>query len=836
MAIRLFVVFSLLALFAADADAATFVVDNLADANDASAGNGVCDIGNGTCSFRAAVQEANALAGPDRIELVAGTHVLSITSTPSGGSPTLVKPSLSTEIEVVGAGTGQSILFADVRANAMIDVLSVPAPVRISNLTFDVRTGSEAIAYLGSGHSAGAEGMILEDVQLLANSTVPSQCCGAGQLIAASGSGRITLRRAFLQTQRVASNGWVISASHTGGLLIEDSTLDGGGQYRIAILQNLQSASGPVTVLDSTFRNFNGPAGFFGAGDAVLRMRLFNLPGQAVFERTTFENSFQGINIVNEGHQATVTVTDSLFNGVGAAVRASGPATVAINNSTISNAGTGIALVPPVSGSGLVDMTLNDSTITGSSTSISVAAGTGTLTARNSIIANGTTECVGTLTSAGHNLVEGSCTIAGDTTGNIIGTDPQLAALADNGGPTLTHALSAGSPAVDAGDETNCPATDQRGFSRPADGDGDLTATCDIGAFEKDAVLVTNQPPNATDDSASVDEDSSVAISVSANDTDTDGNLDASTVNTACGTCSDPANGVLVSNGDGSFGYTPDGNFFGMDSFVYEICDTDAACDTATVDITVDPVNDPPVFTAGPDPSFPAGTSGLQSFPGWPQSVDLGPNETQAIDSYGVTTVSDPDGILSGAATISNGGELSFTLTGASGSAQLEATLTDDGGTPNGGDDTSAAVAFTITVVAPAADLAAQFVLCTPRAAPAEAFIYSIEVDNLGPDAAQNSALTHNLPPGSNVTTLGSPDCVDNGDRVDCDLGSIAAGSTWTTSVEVTMPDVGGQLLQATVSVAAATADPSVVNNDEAVNIEVVPGLVNVDGFESCTP
>jgi hypothetical protein len=64
------------------------------------------------------------------------------------------------------------------------------------------------------------------------------------------------------------------------------------------------------------------------------------------------------------------------------------------------------------------------------------------------------------------------------------GTDRRLGPLHDNGGPTFTHALLFGSPAIDAGDNSACPATDQRGFVRPMDGDDDGTATCDIGAFE----------------------------------------------------------------------------------------------------------------------------------------------------------------------------------------------------------------------------------------------------------------------------------------------------------------------------------------------------------------
>jgi hypothetical protein len=78
----------------------------------------------------------------------------------------------------------------------------------------------------------------------------------------------------------------------------------------------------------------------------------------------------------------------------------------------------------------------------------------------------------GTLVRAGHNLELGkSCVFD-------IDADPEVAALADNGGPTKTMALTAGSPAIDAGDDAACPATDQRGVPRPQG------PHCDIGAYE----------------------------------------------------------------------------------------------------------------------------------------------------------------------------------------------------------------------------------------------------------------------------------------------------------------------------------------------------------------
>jgi hypothetical protein len=60
---------------------------------------------------------------------------------------------------------------------------------------------------------------------------------------------------------------------------------------------------------------------------------------------------------------------------------------------------------------------------------------------------------------------------------DLIGVNPLLGPLGDNGGPTRTHALGAGSPAIDAAGDA-CPATDQRGVARP------LGARCDIGSYE----------------------------------------------------------------------------------------------------------------------------------------------------------------------------------------------------------------------------------------------------------------------------------------------------------------------------------------------------------------
>ena len=113
---------------------------------------------------------------------------------------------------------------------------------------------------------------------------------------------------------------------------------------------------------------------------------------------------------------------------------------------------------------------------------------TSSLRIKNSIVANSSAgdNCNGggAITSLGYNLDSGiTCNF------EIANTNPMLGGLADNQGPTLTHALLAGSPAIDHGDPNDCPNTDQRGALRPVDGDGNGTKICDIGAYEYLALL-----------------------------------------------------------------------------------------------------------------------------------------------------------------------------------------------------------------------------------------------------------------------------------------------------------------------------------------------------------
>jgi hypothetical protein len=104
-------------------------------------------------------------------------------------------------------------------------------------------------------------------------------------------------------------------------------------------------------------------------------------------------------------------------------------------------------------------------------------------------------DCFGGFHSLGYNLIGHllGCFVGATTTGNIYGVAPGLSPLGVYGGSTMTSLPMRNSRAVDAGnpatpresDQTMCTPLDQRGVTRPRDGNGDDISRCDIGAVER---------------------------------------------------------------------------------------------------------------------------------------------------------------------------------------------------------------------------------------------------------------------------------------------------------------------------------------------------------------
>ncbi|MCB1045358.1 MAG: hypothetical protein KDC35_20620 [Acidobacteria bacterium] len=167
-----------------------------------------------------------------------------------------------------------------------------------------------------------------------------------------------------------------------------------------------------------------------------------------------------------------------------------------------------------------------------------------------------------------------------------------------------------------------------------------------------------------------------------------------------------PSNGVLgpvISTGPTSADvvYTPNADYFGADSFEFVANDGIANSLPATVDLTITPVNDPPVFTAGPDVMV-FKDLGPQTIVGWATGIAAGPaNETGQVLTFMVTGNTNPALFAAGGAPAVDPvtGNLTFeNEPDVNGIATITLVLMDDGGTANGGVDTSPPQMFNIDI------------------------------------------------------------------------------------------------------------------------------------------
>jgi CSLREA domain-containing protein len=265
---------------------------------------------------------------------------------------------------------------------------------------------------------------------------------------------------------------------------------------------------GFLTLVDSVVRGNSAPDG--GAGIDVDSESKAVLQNVLVSENTTSAGGGGGIRVEpNSEGGGTLTMTNVTIGGnsttasPGAGLDNEG-ATTGTNVTITGNAsaGEGGGVFNKSSGTLALDAsTIAANVVTEKAGGIDNLGSSGAVTLRNTIVTDG---CSGAatpaVTSQGHNLDAGtSCGFS--ALGDLINKNPLLGPLTNNGGATElpTLALSAGSPAIDAGDNSACPTTDARGVPRPHG------SVCDIGAFElSPPVVATGAASGVTGSGASV--------------------------------------------------------------------------------------------------------------------------------------------------------------------------------------------------------------------------------------------------------------------------------------------------------------------------------------------
>ncbi|MDG4595915.1 MAG: choice-of-anchor Q domain-containing protein [Candidatus Contendobacter sp.] len=429
------VVLALGAAFAGGhAQAATFTVTNLADA--------------GLGSLRQAILDANGAAGADTITFQAG---LTGTITLTTGQLAITD---SVDIQGPGAamitvsGNNASRVFYLYNGSATLDVT-------ISGLTI---TGGNA--NIGAGIVDFDENLTLDNVTITGNTASGD----GGGLWADGFSMNLTIRNSTISGNTSGDDGGGIYVEDTGGpLLIQNTVIsgnqatgNGGGVY-------FYDPDDPVTIENSTISG--NSAGGRGGGIYLYSpdSGAFTIRGTTISGNNAATGG--GVYLYSPDHGGTIE--NSTISG----------------NQATAGSGGGIVLY------NLYNFEIRHTTIAGNS-----ATGTGgglfiedgQLPLLNSLVGDNTAGANNDLGNGSggsfdltFTLVEspGTATI-NDNGGNIFGQDPQLGALANNGGPTQTHLPAGASPAVNAGDPAFAPppSTDQRGLPRVVNGRIDMGA------------------------------------------------------------------------------------------------------------------------------------------------------------------------------------------------------------------------------------------------------------------------------------------------------------------------------------------------------------------------
>jgi CSLREA domain-containing protein len=396
----------------------------------------------------------------------AQAETIEVTTTADLSDSSCPGPECSLREAIAVASSGDTIKLAGSRASPKVYELSLGSQIVVAKSLTIEGNGPEASVVDGSANDSN---------RILKVSAGTLKIVGMSFTDGTDGNDEGFVGCSPCETLRANGGGALFNAGAT--VILDEVVFEDDGETSG---QPVGGAIGNAGTLELTNVSFTRDGAAIGGA-------LFSRGGTITANGVTFEDDGRfdfdgGAVFLYEGGDATFTNTTIVGSGIsstlGGGIDNDG-STLTLINDTLSGNVRG-SLETDVGGSTSVQNTILGSGFSDNVDFDCVAAGKGTNT--------DTTTAKAITNDLGNNIdQDGVCGL--DASGDESGVNPDLAPIADNGGPTPTEALLHGSPAIDAGNDAACPVTDQRGIARPQG------AHCDIGAFE--AVLL-GQPSAST--------------------------------------------------------------------------------------------------------------------------------------------------------------------------------------------------------------------------------------------------------------------------------------------------------------------------------------------------